>query len=531
VTLDPLVSILRIGRNAARSAERLVESLLDQSYPRVEIIVHDLSSTAGTETKLEKYRGRLDLASDSEPRGAHLRALGRCRGTIIGLYPPDSELTFDAIARAVEILETAPRPGAIYSDLISIDARRSQHAILRFPPWDLERVFSGEFTPSLCGAFFRRSVLESALLDLLDLPDDCTAFSVWARVGGESPVRHVEPPLARCTRPPPEAPVGEDGLPLAPTGRAAAIDHLAALPAMPEVFRRLHPQARGNAHLSEAIHLFTIDGRPAEGREQLAMALAWTPGARHATAVTLDSLKWSLRRARTDEVLAWLDLCLDMGFGLAAVHYSKAIALFDLGELESAAESERRLVNAPALAELLEQTQSLLEGLLSLGRASEADYAIDVLDRLGSNMPGLYCALATILANLGRYPEALAGIDKLLRSAPSDAQALRLRDLIQLMICAAERSLRRALASGRRDRPVLSLEEAVPLARAVWRNLVQPDLAGQLSAPARAPLRELARLFQATARRCGFPDLAAGLETLVRLGSVPGHGSLPAAPP
>ncbi len=61
MTEHPLVTVVIPAYNRADYIEQTIDSVLDQTYPRVQLIVIDDGSTDGTYEKIEAYGNRLEL--------------------------------------------------------------------------------------------------------------------------------------------------------------------------------------------------------------------------------------------------------------------------------------------------------------------------------------------------------------------------------------------------------------------------------------------------------------------------------------
>jgi glycosyltransferase involved in cell wall biosynthesis len=96
--------------NQADFIEQAIDSVLKQSYNKIELIVADGLSTDGTASILQKKQkqdSRLKWFSekDNGPANAINKALSQVRGSLIGWLNSDDLYTQDAIERAVNVLQ------------------------------------------------------------------------------------------------------------------------------------------------------------------------------------------------------------------------------------------------------------------------------------------------------------------------------------------------------------------------------------------------------------------------------------------
>ncbi len=123
---SPLISIVIPSFNQALFLEECLGSVLDQTYPRREIIVIDGGSTDGSREILRRHERRLGYWVSEPDRGqadAVNKGWTRARGDILGWLNSDDRLE----AGALELVagEFAARPDAVllYGDVREIDAR------------------------------------------------------------------------------------------------------------------------------------------------------------------------------------------------------------------------------------------------------------------------------------------------------------------------------------------------------------------------------------------------------------------------
>ena len=123
----PLVSIVMPSLNQGRFIGDSIQSVLTQSYNRLELIVADGGSSDGTVDLLKEIaahdeRLRWFSEADAGPAAALNKALSLTRGTIIGWLNADDLYTPDAIVRAVAAFDANPHWMMLYGHGEHIDA-------------------------------------------------------------------------------------------------------------------------------------------------------------------------------------------------------------------------------------------------------------------------------------------------------------------------------------------------------------------------------------------------------------------------
>jgi len=104
---QPLVSIVTIVRNGARTIERALRSVLSQEYPRVEYIVIDGGSTDGTLDIIRSCDDRIAVwvsETDTGISDAFNKGVAFAHGDIVGILNSDDWYEPGAISAAVHTL-------------------------------------------------------------------------------------------------------------------------------------------------------------------------------------------------------------------------------------------------------------------------------------------------------------------------------------------------------------------------------------------------------------------------------------------
>lgn len=117
------ITVVTAAYNAKDTIVHAIESILNQSYSNVEIIVIDGGSTDGTKEILEKYRDRLSLFI-SEPDNGIYDALNKgikhATGDIVGFLHADDLYNNKGVLSSVAEAFSVPTIDAVYGDLVYV---------------------------------------------------------------------------------------------------------------------------------------------------------------------------------------------------------------------------------------------------------------------------------------------------------------------------------------------------------------------------------------------------------------------------
>lgn len=159
----PLVSIVVPSFNQGRYIRMTIDSVLQQSYRPVEVIVVDGGSQDETRMVLESYGDLPELRWTSEPdRGvadAVNKGFQRARGDVIGIQSSDDWYRPGAIAAAVAALQSPDCPALVYADFVTVDAEGRELFYSEIGDYSLERLLSKQTWVPQPSAFFRAAVL------------------------------------------------------------------------------------------------------------------------------------------------------------------------------------------------------------------------------------------------------------------------------------------------------------------------------------------------------------------------------------
>jgi glycosyltransferase involved in cell wall biosynthesis len=180
--------------NQAKFIEQAIDSILNQSYKNVEIIIADGGSKDETLSILQKKqqqdaRIRYFSEQDTGPANAINKALAKIRGSLIGWLNSDDLYTQGAIIRAVNALQQESSPVMVYGQGEHIDARgKILESYPTLTPDDPLKTFSLGCFICQPTVFFKQTVF--LLLGGLDETFKASFdFDYWFRVFSSFPDR------------------------------------------------------------------------------------------------------------------------------------------------------------------------------------------------------------------------------------------------------------------------------------------------------------------------------------------------------
>ncbi|MGB6552184.1 MAG: glycosyltransferase family 2 protein, partial [Candidatus Binataceae bacterium] len=125
--MNPIVSVIIPVRNGERTLVRAIESALAQTYAgQFEILVVDDDSTDGTAQILERFGGRIQIASHPGPCGvssATNAGVKASHGRYLAFLHADDEWMPEKLAHVIPRIEADPQTVLIYHDAELVDTR------------------------------------------------------------------------------------------------------------------------------------------------------------------------------------------------------------------------------------------------------------------------------------------------------------------------------------------------------------------------------------------------------------------------
>ena len=196
---EPLVSVITPSFNQGRFLRAAIESVLGQSYARVEYIIVDGASTDESRDVIREYGDRIAYwvsERDSGQSDALNKGFRRASGEIVGWLNADDVYLPDCVTLASRALSADPSLGAVYGDVAVIDWEGRVIGRPKWDDYDFEALLTHRAMLPQPGSFFRRDILERVGFLRTDL-HYAMDYDLWLRLGRLAPVCHLRKPVAR----------------------------------------------------------------------------------------------------------------------------------------------------------------------------------------------------------------------------------------------------------------------------------------------------------------------------------------------
>jgi GT2 family glycosyltransferase len=213
----PLVSICIPTCNSARYLRDTLESVANQSWPRLEVIIGDNASSDTTLVIAREYAERfgwriLQSEVNLGAFGNWNRLVAEARGDYVALYHSDDVYLPDMVEESVAILERDPEVGLVGTLAMVIDTNNRERYLVKLPAcmpeaprYRFDEVFRGMISGSADRIFLvtpsvmvRRSLYqELGLFDLSGRFGSAGDYEMWLRLASRSLVSVIFRPLMR----------------------------------------------------------------------------------------------------------------------------------------------------------------------------------------------------------------------------------------------------------------------------------------------------------------------------------------------
>jgi glycosyltransferase involved in cell wall biosynthesis len=127
---SPLITVIIPTYNSANFVLEAVQSVLDQTYRRFEVIVVDDGSTDDTGVVLHRFRNliRYLYQENQGPSAARNAGIRAARGEYICFLDADDLWVPEKLELQLKFLEEYPRVGLVFSDEVDLSVQESAHA-------------------------------------------------------------------------------------------------------------------------------------------------------------------------------------------------------------------------------------------------------------------------------------------------------------------------------------------------------------------------------------------------------------------
>lgn len=203
----PLVSILVPSFNGAKFLREALDSILAQSYPRIEVLLLDDASTDDTEAIAASYAGRISYVRQPSNLGQFGNVnvgISLARGEFIAVYHADDFYLPTIVQEEVAYLQRHPEVGAVFCADIFVDANGREYGRMRLPaevsgerPLDFAVILNALLSNKnrfLVGpsAMVRREAYHRAGAYDLVLYGIAADLEMWLRIAKNSPLAVLE---------------------------------------------------------------------------------------------------------------------------------------------------------------------------------------------------------------------------------------------------------------------------------------------------------------------------------------------------
>lgn len=133
----PLVSIVMPSYDGARYLREALDSVLQQTYPNIEILLMDDASTDETPAVAAEYADRIRYVRQPQNLGIYDNVnagIVRARGEFIATYHADDVYLPTMVEAQVAYFQAHPEVGAVFCSDIFVDAEGREYARIVLPP-------------------------------------------------------------------------------------------------------------------------------------------------------------------------------------------------------------------------------------------------------------------------------------------------------------------------------------------------------------------------------------------------------------
>lgn len=184
----PLVSVVVATYNMGQHIEGAIDSILQQSFRDLEVIVVDDGSSDDTQERLQQYRNDervriIRTDNQGQPKAKNL-GIQNARGKYIAFCDADDLWAPDKLERQIPVFIQDPEVGVVYTDVKYIDERgevyEKEGGYKRYSGFVTDKLLIKNFVP------FGTSIIRRECLDQVGLFDESLPMGIdwdlWLRL-------------------------------------------------------------------------------------------------------------------------------------------------------------------------------------------------------------------------------------------------------------------------------------------------------------------------------------------------------------
>ncbi len=199
--ISGLITVIMPCFNAERYVREAVDSILNQSFPSVELIVVDDGSTDGSREILATYGNRIRVLvqENQGPYPARNLGISVSQGEFVAFLDADDWWSLDCLKKLEAALVAEPSAALAYCGWQNVGLEGGRGEPYVPPDYELEdkaaRFLRSAAPWPIHAALVRRSVLDEVGGFDLDLPT-CMDYDLWLRIAVSRPIRLVPEVMA-----------------------------------------------------------------------------------------------------------------------------------------------------------------------------------------------------------------------------------------------------------------------------------------------------------------------------------------------
>ncbi len=202
--MEPLVSVIIASYNRAEYVAQAVQSVLNQTYRNIEIVVVDDGSTDNTRESLERYRKEINYVYQerSERSKARNEGFRHSKGEYVAFLDSDDLWLPTKSERQVQVLNEKPEVGLVYTGVEFIDAQGNQYdGGFCWDEPEREVLYEDLMTHNIVTGTTSSAMIRRSCLSRVGLFDEsmntCEDFDLFRRVARYYKFYKIDLPLVR----------------------------------------------------------------------------------------------------------------------------------------------------------------------------------------------------------------------------------------------------------------------------------------------------------------------------------------------